>query len=287
MDQRHRVALVTGCGKASGIGSATAIALAEQGAAVVVSDIAETGVANQHDHEEDPAESRDGLIALCERIRAAGGQADHVIGDVSSEDDAERMVRVASEKFGRLDILINNAAAPHGLDRADIADVPFATWQKVMAINVNGAFLMSRAAIRVMRPQRWGRIVNLSSVAVKHALSNLTAYTASKAAVVGFSQALAMDVARDRITVNAVCPGIIATSRAVSSARRVTGGDRETGLAMRAAGIPVARMGEPGEVAAMIAFLSSDAGAYVTGQAIMVDGGGVGLPHVSRREPQG
>ncbi len=283
--QTDRVALVTGCGRASGIGSATALALAAQGNAVLVTDIAESGVANRHESDADSAGGDDGLARLCERIRSAGGRADYAIGDVSAEDDAERMIRAAVEKLGRIDILVNNAAAPHGADRADIAEVPFPAWQKVMSVNINGAFLMSRAAIRVMRPQRWGRIVNLSSVAIKHALSNLTAYTTSKAAIVGFSQSLAMDVAADGITVNAVCPGITATPRAVSSARRVGGGNLEAGLAMRSAGIPVGRMAEPGEIAALICFLASDAAAYITGQAILIDGGGVGLPHTTPRKP--
>lgn len=280
MSTARRVALITGCGKRIGIGSSTARALANAGTAVVVSDIATSGVANQHEESDDADSVWGGLDALVEEIVAAGGVASSVQGDVSSEADAARMVEEVVRRYQRIDILVNNAGAPHGKDRADIEQVPFASWERVMAINVGGTFLMSRAAIPHMRAKKWGRIVNIASAAVNYKLAHMAAYTASKAAVVGFTQAVAMDVARSGITVNAVCPGAIATSRAISSTRHAGWKKVDEGLAQRAKGIPVGRNGTPDDIASMVAFLVSEQSSYITGQSIYVDGGSIAFPHI-------
>jgi NAD(P)-dependent dehydrogenase (short-subunit alcohol dehydrogenase family) len=274
-DPSARVALVTGCGKALGIGSATARELARRGCTVVVSDVAPAGAANDLDVESDRSTGWQGIDSLVDEIEAHGGHASSTLGDVSVEADAQRMVADAVARHGRLDILVNNAGAPHGDDRGDIEQVTLAAWERVMAVNVRGVFLMSRAAVRPMRAQRWGRIVNIASAVVKHTLPHKAAYTASKAAVVGFTQALALDVAEWGITVNAVCPGSTRTARAMSSTRKAGWDDLEAGLRERAKGIPVGRHAEADEIAAAIAFLASDASAYVTGTSLFVDGGGL------------
>jgi 3-oxoacyl-[acyl-carrier protein] reductase len=280
-DPSARVALITGCGNAQGIGSATARELARAGCTVVVSDVEPEGVANDHDMTPDRPIRWEGLNSLLEEIRASGGEASSIIGDVSAEADAQRMVAEVLTRYGRLDILINNAAASHGDDRADIERVTLAAWERVMAVNVRGVFLMSRAAVGAMRRQRWGRIVNIASAIVKHTLPKRTAYTTSKAAVVGFTESLALDVAEWGITVNAVCPGSIRTARAISSTREAGWDDIEAGLRKRAEGIPAGRHGEAHEVAAAVAFLVSDSGAYLTGTSIFVDGGGLPQPRTS------
>jgi 3-oxoacyl-[acyl-carrier protein] reductase len=274
-DPSARVALVTGCGKSLGIGSATARELARTGYKVVVSDLALEGIPNDLDIDPDRSTGWTGIDGLVAEIKSHGGEASSVIGDISTESDTRRMVAEVVSRYGRLDILVNNAAAPHGHDRGDIESVTLAAWEQVMAVNVRGVFLMSKAAVGAMRKRRWGRIVNIASAIVKHTIPQRTAYTTSKAAVVGFTQSLALDVAEWGITVNAVCPGSIRTSRAVSSTRRAGWDDIEAGMRERAKGIPAGRHGEAHEVAAAVTFLVSDAGAYVTGTSIFVDGGGL------------
>jgi len=274
-DPSARVALVTGCGKALGIGSATARELARAGYTVVVSDVEPEGIANDLDTASDRSASWKGLASLVEEIQSHSGVASSIVGDVCVETDAQRMVTEVLARYGRLDILVNNAGAPHGDDRGDIEDVTLAAWERVMAVNVRGVFLMSRAAVGAMRARRWGRIVNIASAIVRHAIPRRTAYTTSKAAVVGFTQSLALDVAPWGITVNAVCPGSIRTARAISSTRKAGWDDIEEGLRERAKGIPVGRHGEADEVAAAVAYLASDASAYVTGTSVFVDGGGL------------
>lgn len=280
MSKTPRVALITGCGKRNGIGSASARALASTGAIVVVADVASSGVANAHEKAGDADASWGGLEDLVKEIRTSGGTASSVTGDVSAEADAARMIGEAVHRHGSIDILVNNAGAPHGKDRALIDDVPLDAWETVMAINARGTFLMTRAAIPHMRKRKWGRIINIASASVNYFTSHMAAYTASKAAVVGFTQAAAMDVARSGITINAVCPGATATSRAISSTRLKGWTDVQAGLAERAKGIPVGRNAEPEDIAAMVAFLASEQSAYVTAQSITVDGGGIGFPHV-------
>ena len=270
----QRVALITGCGKENGIGAATAQKLARDGYIVAVSDVAAAGVDNDNSVEK-AASSWQGLDTLVARIEEAGGSATSFTGDVSTEDGAAHLVKSTIEKYGRLDALVNNAGAPHGQDRGQIETVPLDAWENVMAINVRGPFLMSRAVVPHMKSRGYGRIVSLASVAGLEALPERAAYCASKAAVIGFTRSLAYDMARHGGTVNCVCPGSIRTDRAISSTMKAGYTNVEQGLAERAKPIPVGRHGKPEEIAAAISYLASEDAAFTTGQAIVVDGGGL------------
>ena len=192
-----RVALITGCGKPDGAGQAIARGLAHDGAVVVVADRRATGVLNRRQEVVGsglPA-SWDGLDTLTAEIEAAGAKALAVLGDIGSEHDAQAMVDSALAQFGRLDILVNNAAAPQGLDRDVIDEIPIEVFDEVIRVNLRGTYLMCRAAVPAMRKQRWGRIINISSMAGVIGAPRSSPYSASKAGVIGLTRALSMDVA--------------------------------------------------------------------------------------------
>ena len=269
----RRVAIVTGCGKRNGIGAGIARRLADDGVAVVVTDVVRTGVPNEPHVPEDLDPSWDGLRGLTEEIARSGGQAVAAEGDISREDDVERLVGAAIASYGRLDILVNNAGAPQGADYAYIEDMPVAAFDLLMNVNVRGTFLMCRSALPHMRKGGWGRIVNMSSIVAKVGRPKVTAYSTSKAAILGMTRSIAIDVARFGITANAICPGSISTSRNVSSSRREGAEDIAAHLAKRMGNIPVGRWGQPTDIAAMTSFLVSEQASFITGQAFNVDGG--------------
>lgn len=268
-----RVALVTGAGKENGIGAAIVRQLARDGVIVVASDVAMTGVENDNSVQRDSGWS--GLESLIAAVLAEGGQASALIGDVTTEDGAGRLVAETVARYGRLDILVNNAGAPHGQDRGDIETLPVDAWHKVMSVNALGPFLMARAAVPHMKSQGWGRIISMASVAGMYALPQRAIYSASKAAVIGMTRSLAYDLAPLGITVNAICPGSIRTDRAISTTLRAGWNDVEAGLKERAKALPMGRHGLPFEIAATVAHLASDAAGFITGQAIVIDGGGL------------
>lgn len=270
-----RVALITGCGKRDGMGRGIALALSGAGVAVAVTDMRSTGVLNRRQEVVGVTdESWGGIDSLVEEITAAGGNAMAQLGDISVVEDARRMVEGAFAWRDRLDILVNVAGAPQGLDRQDIEDVPIEAFDRQIAVNLRGTYLMSRFAVPHMRAQRWGRIINISSQAGQVAAAMSTAYSASKAGILGFTRALSADVAPWGITVNAIAPGMVATSRSMLSLDPTIDVDAE--IKRRGARLAVGRSGYPEDIAAAVAYLASDGAAYMTGQTLVLDGGGGG-----------
>ena len=262
-------ALVTGCGRARGIGRAVALTLAAAGADVAVTDVAASGVRNAGEPE--PA-GTDGLEALADQIKQLGGRAIALTGDVADAADVAAVVAAAVAELGRVDILVNNAGAPHGGDRAPSWLVPGPTYDEVMRVNAKGVFLMSGAVIRhLLHRDAPGRIVNIASVAGKVGYPERAVYCASKFAVIGLTQAMAQELAPRGIMVNAVCPGAVATDRnAATRHRAATVGDA---AADNASSSPVGRIGEPDDIARAVLYLVDPAASYVTGQSLVVDGG--------------
>ena len=240
-----KVALVTG--GARGIGRATAVRLAKGGAKVAI---------NYKGNADAAAEAK-------RLVEAAGGSATVIQGDVSVEADVDRVVKDAvSFGGGRLDILVNNA----GITRDDLLiRMTTEAWDAVLDLNLRGAFLVTRAAMRPMMKQRYGRIVNVSSVAGVVGNAGQANYAAAKAGLIGFTKTVAREMASRNITCNAVAPGFVPTDLTSDLLQKM----KEQILPQ----IPLGRFGTVEDVASAIAFLASDDAAYITGQVLVIDGG--------------
>jgi NAD(P)-dependent dehydrogenase (short-subunit alcohol dehydrogenase family) len=248
MRLQDKVAIITGA--ASGIGRGAAELFAEHGARMVLVDRDEPGLARL-------------VAALAER----GAQALPFAGDVSAAETAAGAVALALERFGRLDVLFNNAGImPHG----DMAELDEATWERVMAVNVKSMYLLTRAALPHMLDQGRGSIVNTSSVMATLTEPGYEAYTTSKSAVLGFTRAVAVSYAERGVRCNAICPGWVDTPLNMQLAADMGGTDRLTPLIK--AQQPLGRMATTREVAFAALFLASDEASAVTGSALYVDG---------------
>ncbi|HZM46744.1 MAG TPA: SDR family NAD(P)-dependent oxidoreductase [Burkholderiales bacterium] len=271
-----KIVLITGCGRARGIGRAIAVAFARSGADVVVTDLAAGGTRNENDEGlEEKRIGWKGLESLAGEIQALGRRVLTLVGDVSRATDAERFVADALAQFGRIDVLVNNAAAPHGADRRLLWEVPEEAWDLVIDVNLKGTFLMNRAVIPHMLSRGSGRIINMASVSGKRGTARRGAYTASKFGIIGLTQAMAQELGAHGITVNAICPGSVDTSRRESTSRR------ERALIERDPNAPVlglpptGRVARTDDIARLALFFASEQSDHITGQAWNVDGGTV------------
>lgn len=245
MRLKGKIAIVTGGGQ--GIGRAVALGLAREGARVVVGDI-------------DGGKAK----AVAKELEASGAESLAVEVDVSDVRSVQNLEEKSLQRFGRVDILVNNA----GIYLASpVLEMSEEQWDRVIDTNLGGNFLCSKAVVPQMRAQKWGRIICLSSsIAYRGAIGGAH-YAASKAGIVGFVKALAREVALEAITVNAICPGVTDTAQP-------RGHHSEEELYAQAKQIPLGRIGQPEDIVGPVLFLASDAAAYVTGQALMVTGGG-------------
>lgn len=242
-----KVAIVTGSGSEKGLGRAAALALGEQGATVVAADL-----------------GLDGVTAVVEDICSVGGKALALQLDVTSQDSVDNLIKKTMAEFGRIDILVNNAGISQ---RVNIYDLEMEDVRRVFEINWFGLFRCTKAVIGIMRRQKYGRIINMASAAGKQGGGFFGGpnYSASKAAVLGFSKNVARQTATDGITCNCICPGLINTDIWTSMPSDVA----EKVICS----IPMGRPGNVNEVAAAIAFLASNEASYITGEDIDVNGG--------------
>ncbi len=240
----NRVAVVTGASR--GIGRAVAFELAAQGATVVI-------------NYNSSAKSAEEVVA---KIEAEGGKAAAFQADVSNFEQAQNLIKFAIDTFGNLDILVNNA----GITRDGlIMMMKEDDWDAVINTNLKSTFNCAKAAVRHMMRKRYGRIINIASVAGQMGNPGQTNYSASKAGQIGFTKALAREVASRKVTVNAVAPGFVDTEILDALPKETL----EAALKL----VPLGRMGTPEEIAHAVAFLADERAAYITGQALGIDGG--------------
>ncbi len=266
-----KVAFVTGAGRENGIGAAIARHLALAGADVVVSDLCAAPTDLPHGGNAAWEE----LTAVAGAVAALGVRSLPVRADVTQLADMETAVASVNERFGRLDILVNNAGVIIG--PAPVLHMAEEAWRKTFEVNVTGAFLTTKAALPLMiAGARGGRVINVASIAAVRPRPYMSAYAASKAAMIVLTQALAQEVGEHHITANAVLPGDIDTSMkqwGMMLESLVLGTTTADVVADLTARIPLGRLGVPDDVAQLVAFLASDAAAFITGQAYNLTGG--------------
>jgi len=273
-----KVALITGAGGMRGVGRATAVKLAQHGADLALTDV-------QHGPDDlPPAELRlgwRGIDSVAEDVRGLGRRCWTGPCDLGNRDQVQQLVQQVREHYGHIDILVNNARAIIGRDKVPITELSEEVWQHFLAINTTAVFLLTKLVGREMvRQGRGGRIINIASNASKQASARGAAYSASKFAVLGLTQASALDLAPYGITVNAVCPGPINTDR-LSYWERAKAQEEDIPLEEFRARIvkeagqatPLGRIAESEDVANMVGFLASEDAGSVTGQAYNVNGG--------------
>ena len=273
-----KVALVTGAGGEYGIGRAIATRLAKEGADVIVNDIVDNPYAY---------DSTDwaGTSSVVREIEALGRQAVAILADVSDAEQVAALVNESVERFGHIDIFVSNAGARPGPDRVPVVELEEDTWDTVHNINLKGTFLCCRAVARHMINRGGGgKIITMSSVVGKQGSVRHAAYAASKFGVIGFTQALAQELAPHHINVNAICPGLVDTERVsyiaaalssedISGEEWRTSGRHAAAMKQRGSEVPLGRAAVGEDVAKTAAFLASSESDYLTGLAINVAGG--------------
>ena len=276
-DLSGKVAIVTGAGGRHGIGRAIATRLAQEGADVVVTDIPQSLDAIRP---EDRQEGWEGLPSVVKEIEAAGRQSLGLFSDVSDSAQVDQMVGQVLEQFGQIDILVNNAGSRPGRDRVPVVELEEDAFDEVLRVNVRGTYLCSRAVARHMVARnQGGKIIIISSGAGKRGIARYAVYCASKFALVGFTQALAQEMAPHRVNVNAICPGLVDTERVdfIAAALAGEGQSAEEHRALmvreRSTRVPMGRIAQGDDIAKMAAFLSSGESDYMTGLSISVSGG--------------
>ena len=276
-DLNGKVAIVTGAGGKNGIGRAIATRLAAEGADVVVTDISQSVEAIR---EVDMRDGWEGLPSVVKEIEAIGRQSLGLFSDVSDSAQVDGMLQSILDHFGKVDILVNNAGSRPGKDRVPVIELEEEAFDEVMRVNVRGTYLCSRALARHMVERgSGGKIISISSGAGKKGIARYAAYCASKFAIVGLTQALAQELASDKINVNAICPGLVDTERVdfIASALAPEGESSEEHRAMmireRNLRVPMGRVAVGEDIANMAAFLASNQSDYVTGLSISVSGG--------------
>ena len=271
MRLENKVAIVTGCARERGIGRAIATRLAEEGAHVVVADYCRS-IAEYPDAKFGQMEELEGVAA---EIRKLGRRSLAVKVDVTDEAEVAQMAAAAMKEFGRVDILCNNAGG--GVGGGPVIQQTLDSWNRTVGINLTGTFLCAKhVAPKIIAGGRGGRIINTASIAGKRGGPMMAAYSAAKHGVIGLTRSLALELGAFKITVNAVCPGFVETQlfegliNMVGSTRNM---NREEVLKTFVNQVPMGRMQTGEDVANVVAFLASEDGGYMTGQALNICGG--------------